>query len=87
MAGKHNLIISALKAFELTTNLRRRKVAFVLNILGLTYEPRYLKFNEIKCEEHLQYNPNGRIPTLIDHLNGDFVIWYCDSRLCRRCLS
>ena len=53
-----------------------RKVAFVLNELGLSYEPRYLDwFTEIKGSEHTKYNPNGRIPTLIDHKNGDFVVW------------
>lgn len=53
-----------------------RKVASVLHALGLTYEPRYLEWPEIKGEEHTQYNPNGRIPTLIDHRNNDLVIWY-----------
>ena len=54
-----------------------RKVAFVLEELGLTYESKYLDFNkeEQKGPEHVQYNPNGRIPTLIDHTNGDFVVW------------
>ena len=54
-----------------------RKVAFVLEELGLTYETRYLDFgkNEQKSADHTQYNPNGRIPTLIDHKNNDFVIW------------
>ncbi|KAH9919704.1 glutathione S-transferase C-terminal-like protein [Fomitopsis serialis] len=53
------------------------KVAYVLAELGLDYEPRYLEFDkqEQKSPEHLKYNPNGRIPTLIDHGNDDFVIW------------
>ncbi|KAI0702241.1 glutathione S-transferase C-terminal-like protein [Earliella scabrosa] len=53
------------------------KVAFVLEELGLTYESVYLDFGkgEQKAPEHTKYNPNGRIPTLIDHHNGDFVIW------------
>ncbi|KAI0698195.1 thioredoxin-like protein [Cerioporus squamosus] len=53
------------------------KVAFVLEELGLSYHSVYLDFGkkEQKGSEHTQYNPNGRIPTLIDHHNGDFVIW------------
>ncbi|KAI0829863.1 glutathione S-transferase C-terminal-like protein [Trametes gibbosa] len=53
------------------------KVAFVLEELGLTYESKYLDFSkgEQKAEEHTSLNPNGRIPTLVDHTNGDFTIW------------
>ena len=59
------------------TRLIYRKVAFVLTELGLTYESVYLDFqkNEHKAPAHTQYNPNGRIPTLIDHHAGDFVLW------------
>ncbi|CDO72784.1 hypothetical protein BN946_scf184994.g37 [Trametes cinnabarina] len=53
------------------------KVAFVLEELGLTYESIYLDFarGEHKAPEYTQYNPNGRIPALIDHRSNDFVIW------------
>ncbi|RPD58721.1 glutathione S-transferase C-terminal-like protein [Lentinus tigrinus ALCF2SS1-7] len=53
------------------------KVAVLLEELGLTYESIYLDFekNEQKQSPHIDYNPNGRIPTLIDHKNGDFVLW------------
>ncbi|KAI0371066.1 glutathione S-transferase C-terminal-like protein [Pilatotrama ljubarskyi] len=53
------------------------KVAFVLEELGLTYESKYLDFskNEQKAPEHTALNPNGRIPTLVDHQNGDFAVW------------
>ncbi|KAI0656170.1 glutathione S-transferase C-terminal-like protein [Cubamyces menziesii] len=53
------------------------KVAFVLEELGLTYESIYLDFAKLeqKSPEHTKLNPNGRIPTLIDHQNNDFVIW------------
>ena len=58
-------------------NVIRRKVAFVLGELGLEYEFIYLdsEKDEHKSPEHTKYNPNGRIPTLIDHGNDDFVIW------------
>ena len=54
-----------------------RKVANVLEELGLSYESVYFDFkkNEQEAPEYTKYNPNGRIPALIDHLNGDFVIW------------
>ncbi|GBE89061.1 glutathione S-transferase C-terminal-like protein [Sparassis latifolia] len=53
------------------------KVAIVLAELGLSYESVYLDFNkgENKAEAHTKYNPNGRIPTIIDHANNDFVVW------------
>ena len=57
----------------------------MLEELGLTYESKYLDFQkgEQKGEEHTKFNPNGRIPTLIDHKNNDFVVWYVrGSRLC-----
>ena len=49
----------------------------VLEELGLTYEPIYLDFskNEHKSPEYTKFNPNGRIPTLIDHKNNDFAVW------------
>ncbi|EIW62683.1 glutathione S-transferase C-terminal-like protein [Trametes versicolor FP-101664 SS1] len=43
------------------------KVVFALEEFGLT--------GEQKSAEHLALNPNGRIPTLVDHHNGDFVVW------------
>ncbi|KDQ49758.1 hypothetical protein JAAARDRAFT_42596 [Jaapia argillacea MUCL 33604] len=53
------------------------KIAFLLEELGLTYETIFLDFQkgEQKGPEHTKYNPNGRIPTLVDHKNGDFAIW------------
>ena len=55
----------------------------MLEALGLTYESKYLDFSkgEQKALEHTQYNPNGRIPTLVDHQNGDFTIWESDAIL------
>ena len=50
----------------LTNNADDRKVVFVLEELGLTYESIYLDFasGENKKPEYTQYNPNGRIPQL-----------------------
>ncbi|KAI0081359.1 glutathione S-transferase C-terminal-like protein [Panus rudis PR-1116 ss-1] len=57
----------------------RRKVALLLEELGLTYETetKYLIFQaqEHKAPEYLKINPNGRIPALVDHKNNDFTIW------------
>ena len=54
-----------------------RKVAVVLEELGLTYHSIFLDFDktEQKSPEHTKYNPNGRIPTIIDHKNGELVLW------------
>jgi len=55
------------------------KVVIVLEELGIQYETKYLEFGTegpgIKGPEHLKLNPNGRIPTIIDHDNGDFILW------------
>ncbi|KAI0686270.1 glutathione S-transferase [Cytidiella melzeri] len=57
------------------------KVTIVLEELGLTYNTKFLEFDkkEHKAEGHTKFNPNGRIPTLIDHKNGDFVVWESDA--------
>lgn len=53
------------------------KVAAVLEELGLTYHSIYLDFGkaEHKGPEYTKFNPNGRIPAIIDHKNNDFVLW------------
>ncbi|EJT99221.1 glutathione S-transferase C-terminal-like protein [Dacryopinax primogenitus] len=53
------------------------KIVFALEYLGLSYETVYLDFHkgEHKGPEYTKYNPNGRIPTIIDHKNKDFVLW------------
>jgi len=59
------------------TNPVTRKVAIVLEELGLTYESIYLDFNkgEHKAPDYLKINPNGRIPAIIDHHNNDTIVW------------
>lgn len=53
------------------------KVTTLLEELGLSYETKFLDFEaqQQKSPEYTQFNPNGRVPTLIDHGNQDFVIW------------
>ncbi|KAH8914005.1 glutathione S-transferase C-terminal-like protein [Atractiella rhizophila] len=53
------------------------KVAIVLECLGLDYQHIYMDFKkgEHKGPEHTKLNPNGRVPTLIEHKNNDFTIW------------
>jgi glutathione S-transferase len=65
------------KSLPSEPNLILRKAAIVLEELGLTYEPVYLDFGkaEHKGPEYIKLNPNGRIPTIIDHHNNDFTVW------------
>jgi len=53
------------------------KVVIVLEELGLTYNTVYLDFNtqDQKKPEFTKYNPNGRVPAIVDHKNNDFVLW------------
>jgi len=53
------------------------KVALVLAELGLEYDSVYLDFgaNEHKAPEFTKFNPNGRIPALVDHSNNEFAVW------------
>lgn len=65
------------------SNFADRKVLVVLEELGLDYKSVVLDLmqNEQKSSEHTDYNPNGRIPTLVDHRNNDLAIWYDYSSL------
>ncbi|KAL1942639.1 hypothetical protein VTO73DRAFT_4879 [Trametes versicolor] len=59
------------------------KVAVVLEELGLEYDIVNInvRTGEHKNPEYLKLNPNGRVPTLVDHSNGDFTIWESDAIL------
>ncbi|TCD60394.1 Glutathione S-transferase 2 [Steccherinum ochraceum] len=53
------------------------KIIYVLRELGLDYEnphPDTTK-NEHQTAEYKKLNQMGRLPTLVDHKNGDFVVW------------
>ncbi|KAH7309841.1 glutathione S-transferase [Stachybotrys elegans] len=53
------------------------KICFLMKDLGLQVDMRFLDFtkNEQKQSPHIDYNPNGRIPTLVDNNNGGFPVW------------
>ncbi|EPQ52465.1 glutathione S-transferase, partial [Gloeophyllum trabeum ATCC 11539] len=61
------------------------KVSMLLEELGLSNETdvKFLEFDkkEHKQAPHIELNPNGRIPTLVDHGNDDFAVWESDAIL------
>jgi len=52
-------------------------VVIILEELGLSYRTVHVDANagDNKRPPYTTLNPNGRMPTLIDHGNDDFVIW------------
>ncbi|KAH9896997.1 glutathione S-transferase C-terminal-like protein [Cubamyces lactineus] len=59
------------------------KVVIVLEELGLEYNTVSIDIHkgEHKGPEFTKINPNGRLPALVDHSNGDFTIWESDAIL------
>lgn len=53
------------------------KVSIALEEMALPYEWRHIKLSqrEQKQDWYQKLNPNGRIPTIIDHDNDDFVVF------------
>jgi glutathione S-transferase len=53
------------------------KISIALEEMGLPYEYRHIRLSqrEQKQDWYLKLNPNGRIPTIIDHDNDDFVVF------------
>jgi glutathione S-transferase len=53
------------------------KVSIALEEMGLPYTVRHIQLskNEQKEPWYLKLNPNGRIPTIVDHDNGDFAVF------------
>lgn len=53
------------------------KVSIMLEECGLPYQFHHLNLGEKdqKKPEYLKLNPNGRIPTIVDHDNDDFVVF------------
>ncbi len=54
-----------------------RKVSIMLEECALRYDVHLLALGEgeQKLDWYLQINPNGRIPALVDHDNGDFAVF------------
>ncbi|KAJ9088346.1 Glutathione S-transferase 2 [Entomophthora muscae] len=53
------------------------KASITFELLNIPYKVRDISFekNEQKEEWFLKINPNGRIPTIVDHRNGDFAVF------------
>jgi GSH-dependent disulfide-bond oxidoreductase len=53
------------------------KASITLEELGLPYTLRKISFDQKEQKEpwYLKINPNGRIPTIVDHDNDDFVVF------------
>ncbi len=54
-----------------------RKVSIMLEETGLPYNINHLKLGKMQQKEdwYLELNPNGRIPTIVDHDNDDFSVF------------
>jgi len=53
------------------------KIVFLMKELKLDAETKFLDFNKLEQKQspHIDYNPNGRIPTLVDRNNNNFPVW------------
>jgi len=53
------------------------KASITLEELGLEYSVRHIQMDKREQKEpwYLELNPNGRIPTIVDHDNDDFVVF------------
>ena len=53
------------------------KISIALEEMGLPYTMRALALSKLEQKEewYLKINPNGRIPAIIDHDNGDFAVF------------
>jgi glutathione S-transferase/GST-like protein len=53
------------------------KVSILLEELGVPYEVQALELSKQQQKEpaYLKVNPNGRIPAIVDHDNGDFAVF------------
>ena len=53
------------------------KASITLEELGLPYKVRPISFDKREQKEpwYLKINPNGRIPTIVDHDNGGFAVF------------
>jgi GST-like protein len=53
------------------------KASITLEEVGLPYKVRRIDFDKREQKEpwYLEINPNGRIPAIVDHDNGDFAVF------------
>jgi GSH-dependent disulfide-bond oxidoreductase len=53
------------------------KASITLEELGVEYQVRKISFDQKEQKEpwYLKINPNGRIPAIVDHGNGDFAVF------------
>jgi len=53
------------------------KISIALEEMGLPYTVRTLSLSKLEQKEEwfLEINPNGRIPAIVDHDNGDFAVF------------
>jgi len=53
------------------------KASITLEELGLDYKVHHIHMDKQEQKEpwYLKLNPNGRIPTIVDHDNGDFAVF------------
>ena len=53
------------------------KASIMLEELGLEYKVRAISFEKMEQKEpwYLEINPNGRIPTIVDHDEGGFAVF------------
>jgi GST-like protein len=53
------------------------KISIALEEMGLPYTVRTLSLSKLEQKEDwfLRINPNGRIPAIVDHGNGDFAVF------------
>ncbi len=60
-----------------STTPNGRKVSIMLEETGLPYITKHLKLGKMEQKEdwYMELNPNGRIPTIVDHDNDDFAVF------------
>ncbi|MEM7008500.1 MAG: glutathione binding-like protein [Thermodesulfobacteriota bacterium] len=63
--------------FYTSTTPNGRKVSIMLEEIGLPYKTIHLKLGKMEQKEdwYMELNPNGRIPTIVDHDNDDFAVF------------
>lgn len=76
-AYRKNLPKSGITLFSHRSAPNGFKVAVVLCELGIEYQTYNmdLQHHEERSPSYVELNPNARIPSIIDHDNGDFPLW------------